>query len=987
MRRYSQARAIADKVIRQATVWLDRPDPELLQCLPTADVPRAFNVGTAGCPTCGKAIYTQGGTYPWKLDLAHPFQVECPICAGRFPDNDFASYYANRLQDRQFLTGTFADDGWGWVDPNGQRYWFVAYANHWNWRNSVLPAIRNLARAYLLTEDTRFAHKSAVMLYRVAQVYPAMDYHVQSRYGQLQAARGARYEGKTLNHIWETTVLHMLAESYDAVWETVDGDQALQTLTGKTGAQIRAGIEANLLEEGIDAVLDKKISGNYGMHQRALIFAALARGAGPVDAWLDGVLHQTDPNIRHLGIDYALYNLVYRDGIPYETSPGYNLSWVRNLTEVAETLAKANRNLYANPKMRLLYRGVMDLVNIGQHTPALGDSGSVYGGCVGRDPFTFQAAWRAYGDDRTLRFLGQCGAVGESGFSSYETLFQPLIAATPEAPRPAEPRLLDGYGMALLNNRNDSISLSLYYGTRGGHGHFDRMHFDLFAAGLPMTPDLGYPDFMNAYVPGIFTWSKNTISHNTVTVNASRQDGNDAGTVRLFACGPFARVVDVNAPGTYAECTTYRRRIVMVDVDDERSYFVDWFAVDGGRQHDYSLHGPPGEFRVLGGQWTEPATGTLAGADVAVGQIYDDPAMAAPGYTGSYSHYRGSGFQHLQHIKRREGGDWCAEWRHEKNSSARLRVRIVDQPNQEIVLADAQVSPVKQKQRIGYVIARRTLTDRASTDLRSRFVSVLEPFDTTPFIQSVRVEAATDGGRQLVIERTGGWTDRVTLDTPPRADPGVLSADFPSVRVETAGTDGKITRVFTAGPWVADPDRANPDEAHPNETHPSKAEWDGTTLQGRVVRVDPNQGEIHVRTDQIIPADYAAALVSRIVHFRNSVRQTAHTVMEARLDGTNLVLRTRDALLVGRLHVTSITPTTMTTDARFQFPSVYRGTYLTGAQLTGYYPIRSAQADAVTLAEPLPRNHPFVVGNDAWIVDVGPNDQFVVPSVQTWKKD
>ena len=63
---------------------------------------------------------------------------------------------------------------------------------------------------------------------------------------------------------------------------------------------------------------------------------------------------------------------------------------------------------------------------------------------------------------------------------------------------------------------------------------------------------------MNAYVSGIFTWSKNTIAHNTVTVDAGRQMGNQAGTVQLFADSPFARVLDVDAPETYEPCAQYR---------------------------------------------------------------------------------------------------------------------------------------------------------------------------------------------------------------------------------------------------------------------------------------------------------------------------------------------------------------------------------------------------------------------------------------------
>ena len=956
VKRYGQARAIAERIVQRATRWLERADAELVERITSAGVPRAFNVGTAGCPKCGKAIYEKGGTYPWKLDLKWQFQVECPICGGRFPDNDYAAYYASGFKQKRFLAGDYADDGWGWVGPDGERYWFVAYANHWNWRNSVLPAIRDLARAYLLTGERRFAHKAAVMLARVAQVYPAMDYHRQSRYGQLQAARGTRYEGKTLNHIWETGVLHMLAESYDAVWDTIDGDQALQDRFGRNGAEMRGLIEANLLEEGIEAVLAKKISGNYGMHQKALVFAVLARGGGPVDAWLDGVLHGTDRNIRHLGLVYALYNLVFRDGVPYETSPGYNFSWVRNLTEVAETLAKANRDVYANPKMRLLYSGVLDVVNIGTQTPALGDSGSVYGGFVGRDPFTFQAAYRAYGDERLSRHLAQFGATGAAGYSTYESLYRPIVQTPPAAARqPLPSRLLDGYGMGILNNRSDTVSLALYYGTRGGHGHFDRLHFDIFADGLPLTPDLGYPDFMNAYVPGIYTWSKNTVSHNTVTVDAARQRGNAAGTVHLFADAPFARVIDVGGPGTYPVCQTYRRRVVMIDVDEERSYFVDVFTVQGGRQHDYSLHGPPGAFRAVGGSWSAAAAGTLAGTDVAVGQIYDNAAMAAAGYKGSYAGYQGSGFQHLLNVQRHLDGSWFAEWSHARDPAAKIRLRVLDQPDQEIILADAQVSPVKQKEFIKYVIARRQ-----GKELKSQFVSLLEPFSGAPAIRLARIESSAGGTKHLVVERDGGWQDLVSLDNP-AADAGAGRADVPSVTVKTLAPDGKVTRIFAAGP--------------------AAATFGAARLHGTVIGVEPPKRTVRVRLDSAPKPATAAALVGHVVHFRNSLRQTAHTIVAATCSGAELTLETRDALLVGRAHLTMVSSTTLTTDALFQFATVYRGAYLADKRCTQYHRIDQAQTDSVTLAQPLAEPHPFAVGQDAWVVDVGPADELVVPAL------
>ena len=484
---FPAAKAIADTIVKRADEWMAWSDADLRALATTADVPRAFNVGTAGCPKCGQKIYAKCGTYPWIIDPKKPFQVTCPVDGTTYPSNDYAAYYASGLKDKSLLTGDYPDDGWGWVGPDGQRYWFVAYANHWIWRNYTVPATQYLSRAYILTGDKAYAKKAAVLLDRIAEVYPNMDYPAQSRYGQLQAAHGSRYEGKIVNYIWETGTLTTLAEAYDSVWDAIDDD----TVAGKTGEQVRANIEANVLEEGIDGYFAGKIRGNFGMHQKALVYAGLARQYGKQKEWFDGLLNNAGSTVTLTGLNYALYNLVYRDGPPFETSPGYNFSWVANITTVAAALDRAGYDVYGIPKMRRLYDGVLAMINAGKFTPSVGDSGSVYGGLVGQDPVVYQRAYRAYDDPRYLAFLQSFGATGDGSFTRYESLFKPPVAAEPVTPAPVTSRLLDGYGMAILNNPANTVSLALYYGYKGGHGHFDRLNFELFANGQVMMPDEG----------------------------------------------------------------------------------------------------------------------------------------------------------------------------------------------------------------------------------------------------------------------------------------------------------------------------------------------------------------------------------------------------------------------------------------------------------------------------------------------------------------
>lgn len=960
---YPAAKTIADQIVAQANAWLEWTDADVRQLIPSWKVPRAFDVGTEGCPKCGKAIHEKGGTYPWIIDVHAPFKIKCPVDGSVYPSNDFDKYYRSGFTDKRFLEGEYSDDGWGWVNAEGKRQWFVAHACHWLWMNHIIPGVLNLSRAYVLTGDPRYAHKTVVMLDRIAEVYPGMDHANQSRYGQLQRERGSHYGGKIVNRIWETGVLQNFAESYDSVWETIDGDAALPAATGRSGPEVRANIEANILEEGIDAYFKQEIQGNFGMHQRALVYTVASRQYGKVDEWLDGIFTYSGSTQLYTGLDYALYNLVYRDGLPYETSPGYNWIWVNAITSIAETLERAGRDVYGIPKTKRLYDGPLDLINARFTTPSVGDSGSVDGGIVGRDAETYQAAYRAFEDPRYLAHLAACDATGDHAFANYETLFHPPIEAATGTWPAQRPRLLDGYGMAILNNAADSVSASLYYGYHGGHGHFDRLHFDVYANGRPMMPDLGYPDFMNDYVSGIYTWSKNTISHNTVTVDAGRQRGNQTGTVHLFAAGPCVRAVDIDAPETYPQCSRYRRCLIMVDRPDGGAYFIDVFSVTGGHRHDYSLHGPVGVFAVSGGTWDAQPTGTLAGENVAPGEIFDDAAMGAKDYKDGYSGYLGSGFQHLIDVRRHNQGDWVAEWRHEKDNEAGLRIRILEQSEQQIILADARVSPIKYPQLVTYLIARR----QGPEGLASRFVSVIEPFKTAPFIaavtsrslnqeDAVAIEVAfEDGGRDFLLYGSGVG-EKVIEDAGIRTD-----ARLAFVRTE----NGAVSQTYFAdGTFL---------EAAGQRTT-------AQAIRGEVVSTVPRESEIRVRLDATSSGFDAHALEGKVAHFANAFRKTSHEIARAEFDNGELVLHTRDDLLVGRAHVTGIQPGSIATDTAFLFAPVYRGTMLADVAFSRFLRVREVRDASIVLAEPLPGDHPFKQDENVWLVNVGAGDRFEVPA-------
>jgi hypothetical protein len=978
--KYPEAKKVLDKIKEWADPWLEWSDEDLRKLLTSARVPRAFDLNVNGCPVHGREVFNKGGTYPWLLDPRHPLKVTCPVGGEIYPSNDYEAYANSGFNPelKKNWSGEYVDDGWGWVDPkNGERYWFVAYANQWNWYRTIDPAILNLSRAYILTGDKRYAHKAAVMLVRLAQVYPEMNYEDQSRYGLMQKAEGGIYRGKVLNAIWETSFARDFAESYDNVWDTIDGDAALQKLYGKTGAELRGFVEANLLEDAIDAYFAKKIQGNFGMHQNALLNILLARQNVDLKKYFRLLVDEPGADVPHTGLRYALYNQVWRDGTPFE-SPGYNFSWIANFSDLSVLLKKGGYDLFTDPKMKLLFDAPLDIVNIGLHTPAMGDSGGVMAGLVGRSSAVYAPAQRAYHDPRYTLWMAGAGETDNRGFTTFETLFNaPLpvktAAADGRAVAPQPSRLLAGYGVGILNNPADTVSLMLTYGQHISHFHWDFLNFDLFANGLPMMPDLGYPDAMNAYVPSIFTWSSNTIAHNTVVVDEKKQDNNLPGALHEFAVAPFARSIEASSPA-YNKATEYRRNLIQVDADAQHSYVVDVFRVMGGKQHDYSLHGPPGQVEPVGGTWSTPAAGTLAGPNVEYGEIYDNPVLGEKDYKGTFGAYRGSGFQHLLAPQKLQSGVPDLRYRHSKDAEAQLIIHALTQEVQqsggapEVFMADAYDLPRRRTNTLKYLITRRKSAGDAP--LSSTFVSVLEPFSGQPFIRSAQV-VKMESGQGVAVR-----VQRATASDIILSDPAQSRKVLPAYKLETDAKSAVITldannnpvRVFFSGGTFL---------------KCGEQSFSAAPIIGKVSAVDAMAQTVSIALPAGSTPD-AAALANRTAHFSNPQHQTVHPVKSATRDGDVLTLKTADAILVGHARVKKAEAANVSTDTALVLSDTYGGTRLLNDKLEQLALVKSVDAGEIVLAAP--PSKPLSAGNDVWFSNIGVGDAVEFPTLFSWTK-
>lgn len=966
---HESAKSIRESIIKNADYWLDFTTDDLFVLMADARVPRGFDLCAAGCPVHGTQVFEKG-RWPWLIDPRTPFQVTCPIGGEVYPSNDFKAFYNSDFTDKQALEGPYADDGFGWISPKGERFWFVAYANQWLWNRHIVPGMLNLSRAYLLTGDKRYADQAATMLYRLAVIYPSMDHENQSRYGLMQKALNNRYPGKILNRIWETSLITQASEAYDIVWKTIDTNKPLLERAGKDGRQLRAFIEANLLEDGIDGVRDEKIRGNFGMHQQALLYLHLARQHAGKDQVIHELVDKPSVNMATNGLRYALYNQVFRDGMPIE-SPEYNGLWVSKLTGIADVLNRTGEtNLFAERRFKKILDAPLDIVAIGKYTPDWGDGGSTMGGLILRQPDVYQVAYNQYKDQRYPQWLSRSDT---KPFPSYQSLFReklPQVSPLPDdravAAQPS--RLFAGYGLGILNNRSDKTAVAFTYGKHYAHYHWDFLNFELFANGQKMMPDLGYPDQMNAYVSSVYTWGTNTIPHNTVVIDAKRQDNNGVGVLHDFAEGGFSRVMDASSPA-YTAASQYRRKLVMVDVSEDQSYVVDFFHVEGGSQHDYSLHGPPGEVITHQGVWSDTLRGTFAGEDVPLGEIYDNDVLRREGDKRGYTSYRGSGYQHLFHVQQLDQGKGLLEYRHIRDSAARLRIHLLSSDEKPVIyMADAYDKPVAKLHQLKYLIARRRT--ETGSPLRSTFLSILEPYQgNAPLIREARTTRPDSGEGNVVLVSRDGGTDVILSDSTGSTkylEAYDIRSDARSV-VATFDPSGKLTRVF-----FSDGTFFRCGSHH----------FTAAPVRGTVSEVHVENGSFRVNLEEK-KRKGDENIAGRIAYFSNTHRTTVHPLSDGTFRGKQLRTTVKDDLLVGRARVNKMEGERLKVRGSLTFWEQYSGTTLLNNALKPIGIIKAAGPDWLQLANQV--GAPAMPEDELWFSNIGNGDDFSIKAVFSWE--
>ncbi|MCD6361800.1 MAG: heparinase, partial [Armatimonadetes bacterium] len=562
--RFKWASAQRDGAVRAARRWVQMSDEELWRLIPCQNLPRCIDVTMTrrkgqgnfrmGCLVCGDKVFKYGN-YPYHADhFKLPWKLKCPSCGAVFPTNDFGAFYESAIDehgcfdarrgDRSLLFNTEhpdpndplhtwgVDDGWGFVDAEGHEHRYIAYYTWQLWR-TIEGGLRALARAYLYTGDPVYAHKAGVMLDRIADVYPDMDWAPYAERGWFHSDGGSG-KGKIQGRIWETGTIRGFAEAYDMVADGLDdcpelleflaGMARQYDLPGEKGTieDLYRNIEEGILRTGAEALISGQIHGNQGMHQSAMAAVAMAFGRDPeMTQWLDWIFEPGGG-----AIPAVIVGAIDRDGVGSEGSPSYSLGWANNIGMLADMLADFpdydRHDIYRDyPTFKKTFTAGHNLVVLGLSTPNIGDCGST--GSMGkiaadprfiargyrylRDPEIALAVWRANGNSvkglqpdiwaedpdayiREIEQIGQAAAAAGAGGGFNRA----------------------GYGLMSLERGEGrtGVALWMFYGRSFGHGHHDRLNIGLYGFGLKLMPDLLRLHLRRASGPAVpgHTWGR-----------------------------------------------------------------------------------------------------------------------------------------------------------------------------------------------------------------------------------------------------------------------------------------------------------------------------------------------------------------------------------------------------------------------------------------------------------------------------------------------
>ena len=620
--RYPEAAALREKLVAAPdNRLLEATDEWLIDFVPDPRVKRSLSLHEGdisyGCPIHrgGRYVFTQGA------DPFEPYRVTCSIGDEPYPNEEF-------------LESSAPDAPWdeqGWLDTRktvdgqknptyGLRYYFHAHYAYWGRWMKLGPFMNQLAVSHFLAGDghpdkTRAAHAAAVLLIRLANVFPHLE---RDDFRSAAWVKDFPFVVGIMDYIWEPGHTDQYATAYDLIKDAILADESLLRLDydrsgtawgdnpshdydgdGKVStADLLACIERDLLRAygEIYTAIAPKYANATIVHQKALSLLAV-------------VLNEPKyyEHARSVLLEHLATNWYTNDGAYYEGSiPGYGHFGLRTLRDASEWLRRFDPDLVSSRIVKgFLFEPSM--VCLDRTLPNNDDAGGVQldklGRQLGFDMGDYQNAYLTYGDDRLLRPIALAGGASQDPkFAQYEDLFADYSEENVSVLQDALanfsvkrlPSTVSRAGYGVLRGGSDATPFDLFvtFDSFGGsHTHYDTFNPILYGFDYVLVPDLGYPPALRS--PSRGDWINHPLSHWTVTVNRqSMRHDFERGQLKMLVDRPGFRAFSGSSPSSYGETASrYDRTLCLIDKPDGTAIVVDFFRVRGGKEHLYSFHG------------------------------------------------------------------------------------------------------------------------------------------------------------------------------------------------------------------------------------------------------------------------------------------------------------------------------------------------------------------------------------------------------------
>lgn len=770
MNQHPWAVAIRDEIVEAAEPWLQMSDEQLWSLQFGHTITRSWMVWSNGhCPACGEGV----PMYNWEVDaLERPWKMRCPHCKELFPKNDFGKFHQSGLDehgvfdpqraDRSLLFNEEhpdpadplhrfgVDDGEGYVEGDKRWRFIGAYLIYGHWKQAIVGGMRKCAEAYVVTGDPVYARKAGILLDRAADLYPTFDFKKEGLVYEVPGVAG--YVSTWHDACWETRELVL---TYDMILPAIRQDSQLQQFLAAKASQyklenpkssfadIRRNIEERIL---IDCQTNRaKINSNYPQTDVTIAFAKTAL------AWPDN----RDEVLAIIGEIINRSTAV--DGTTGEKGlSGYSAGATRGLANLLAMYARMDDSFLPDmftrvPRLQEAFRFHMDAWCFQRYYPSCGDASAfcapneryVGVGLSSRpsvSPSMWTFLWQIYEQTQDVRLVqtlyhqnkGSVKGLPYDLFTGDAERFQHNVEQvigrvgeriiTPSVDKPQ-------WCLALLRSGrgDDERVLWLDYDSGGPHSHADGMNLGLFAKGLDLMPDFGYPPVQyGGWGAPRARWYVRSIAHNTVVVDRADTRAGKGRTL-LWADGDQFHAVQAACPEMIGG-GRYERTAAMVDVSDRDFYVLDIFRVTGGKEHAKFLRSHFGTLTTQG--------------------VSESPVEL---------------FTDVPHMRNWRGGQaepgWSVEWTVEDrqgllNEPADLRVRYTDlTAGIQAYTGESWVSLSKfsfegnEEDWVPHVVSRRQADE---APLASTFVSVIEPYERRSNITQVRrLPLGTAGGDPL----------------------------------------------------------------------------------------------------------------------------------------------------------------------------------------------------------------------------------------------